>query len=52
MTNKIETISVRVSPKEKEIIKAAAAAKDMTVSKYLYRLIFGHTEEGAADVSA
>ncbi len=37
---KTETLTIKVSPEEKEKIKALAADADQTVSKYLYRLIF------------
>ncbi len=39
-STKSETLTIRVSPEDKERIKAAAEAQDMTVSKYLYRLLF------------
>ena len=37
---KTESIAIKVSPEEKEKIKALAAEADQTVSKYLYNLIF------------
>lgn len=45
MAVKTETIAIKVSPEEKELIKRSAEEKDMTVSKYLYRIIFGKQEE-------
>ena len=41
MEKKTETLTIKVSPTEKEMIKKYAATADQTVSKYLYRLIFG-----------
>lgn len=41
MAVKTETLTIKVSPEEKEIIKKLAEAADMTVSKYLYGQIFG-----------
>lgn len=40
MKTKTETVAIRVTPEEKERLKALAAADDVTVSKYLYRLVF------------
>lgn len=37
---KTETVAIKVTPEEKEKIKALAAADDVTVSKYLYNLLF------------
>lgn len=37
---KTETLTIRVAPREKEQIKAAADKQDMTISKYLYRILF------------
>ena len=36
-TTKAETITIRVTPEEKEKIKALAEAADQTVSKWLYK---------------
>lgn len=36
MAIKTETLTIKVSPEEKEKIKALAAKQDQTVSKYLY----------------
>jgi hypothetical protein len=44
MATKTETLSIKVAPEEKEQIKHEAAAADMTVSKYLHRLIFTEKE--------
>ena len=40
MATKTETLTIKVSPEEKDKIKALAAEKDWTVSKLLYNLIF------------
>lgn len=40
MAVKTETVTIKVSPEEKEEIKSLAAAADQTVSKYLYRQLF------------
>lgn len=40
MATKTETIAIKVAPEEKEKIKKLAAAADVTVSKYLYNIIF------------
>lgn len=40
MAIKTETLTIKVSPEEKEQIKALAAEADITVSKYLYRMLF------------
>ena len=37
MSIKTETLTIKVSPEEKEMIKKLANTADMTVSKYLYR---------------
>lgn len=37
---KTETIAIKVAPAEKELIKKLAQEQDITVSKYLYRIIF------------
>lgn len=42
---KTETVAIKVTPEEKEKIKAAAAAQDITVSKYLYNLLFKIKED-------
>jgi hypothetical protein len=39
-STKTETIAIKVTPEEKRKIKELAAKQDVTVSKYLYRLIF------------
>ena len=44
MATKIECVSIKVSPEEKERIKELAAAADQTVSKYLYNLIIKEME--------
>lgn len=45
MATKTETVAIKVTPEEKQTIKEDAAAADMTVSKYLHRLIFSQEEE-------
>lgn len=40
MATKTETIAIKVTPEQKEEIKKLAEAQDMTVSKYLYNIIF------------
>lgn len=40
MATKTETITIKVSPEEKKLIKELAAKEDVTVSKLLYRMIF------------
>ena len=40
MAVKTETLTIKVSPEEKEIIKQLAEKADQTVSKYLYNKIF------------
>ena len=39
MAVKTETIGVKVSPEEKQVIKELAQTQDITVSKLLYRII-------------
>lgn len=36
---KTETVTIKVTPEEKEIIKKLAEKEDVTVSKLLYRLM-------------
>jgi hypothetical protein len=40
MATKTETVGVKVTPEEKEKLKQLAEAADMTISKYLHRIIF------------
>jgi len=40
MAIKTETLAIKVAPEEKEKIKKLAADADVTVSKYLYNLLF------------
>ena len=44
MATKTETLTIKVSPEEKEQIKLLAAEKDWTVSKYLYNKLFKEEE--------
>lgn len=37
---KSETLTLKVTPEEKELVKKLAEEQDFTVSKYLHRLIF------------
>lgn len=39
MAVKTETLTIKVSPEEKEQIKELATKDDVSVSKYLYRLL-------------
>lgn len=39
MATKTETLGFKVTPEEKEIIKAEAERQDITVSKLIYRLV-------------
>jgi predicted transcriptional regulator len=45
MATKTETISIKVSPEDKQKIKELAAKQDITVSKLLYKLIFKQEEK-------
>lgn len=45
MAIKTETLTIKVSPEEKEMIKQEAERQDISVSKLLYRLIFKKEEE-------
>lgn len=42
---KTETVTIRVTPKDKEIIKRLAAIKDQTVSKWLYNELIKDLKE-------
>lgn len=42
---KTETLTIKVSPEEKEKIKMLAAEKEWTVSKYLYKILFESEEK-------
>jgi uncharacterized protein (DUF1778 family) len=44
MATKTECIGVKVTPEEKEYIKRLAAEEDITVSKYIYRVLFPRKE--------
>ena len=37
---KTETLTIKVTPEEKELIRKMAAEQDFTVSKLLHRMIF------------
>ena len=39
-STKTETIAIKVTPEEKELIQKLAEKDDVTVSKFLYRIIF------------
>lgn len=39
MATKTEVLGIKVSPEEKELIKAEAIRQDISVSKLLYRVI-------------
>lgn len=45
MATKTETLTIKVSPEEKEMIKELAAEKDWTVSKYLYNRLFKEDQQ-------
>ena len=45
MALKTETLTIKVSPEEKEKIRALAAENDQTVSKYLYNLLIKNLKE-------
>ena len=45
MAVKTETLSIKVSPEEKQMIKDLAEKEDITISKYLYRMIFKKEEK-------
>ena len=44
MATKTESVAIKVTPEEKQIIKNEAAAADVTVSKFLHRLVFSSLE--------
>ena len=48
MPQKTETLTIKVSPEEKEKIKMLAAQKEWTVSKLLHKLLF-ESEENKND---
>ena len=43
-STKTASISIKVTPEEKEKIRELAEKQDVTISKYLYRLIFPKDE--------
>lgn len=45
MAAKTETLTIKVTPEEKEKIKQLAEDADMTVSKLLHRIIFPKQED-------
>lgn len=45
MPTKVDTLTIRVSAEEKELVKALAAEKDQTVSKYLYNLLIKNIKQ-------
>ena len=45
MATKTETVTIKVTPEEKEKIKKLAEEQDITVSKLLYRMIFQKGEK-------
>lgn len=40
MATKTETVTIKVTPEEKEYIKQEAEKLDITVSKYLHKIVF------------
>lgn len=45
MAVKTETLTIKVSPEEKELVKRLAAEKDWSVSKWLYNTLIKELEE-------
>lgn len=45
MSIKTETLTIKVNPEEKEIVKQLAADKDQTVSKFLYNMLIKNIKE-------
>lgn len=45
MAVKTETLTIKVSPEEKEKVKRLAAEKDWSVSKWLYNTLIKNLEE-------
>lgn len=45
MAVKTETLTIKVSQEQKELVKQLAAEKDQTVSKYLYNLLIKELEK-------
>lgn len=45
MAVKTETLTIKVSPEEKELVKLMAEKEDITVSKLLYRLLIKNIQE-------
>ena len=51
MAVKTEAVAIKVSPEEKEKIKRLAEKEDMTVSKYLYKLLIKNIQEEKEDAN-
>lgn len=45
MAIKTETIAIKVSAEEKELVRRLAAQEDQTVSKWLYNALIKHLEK-------
>jgi hypothetical protein len=45
MAVKTETLAIKVSPEEKELVQKLAQEKDITVSKLLYKMLIMNLEE-------
>ena len=45
MAVKTETLTIKVSPEEKELVKRLAAEKDWSVSKWLYNTLIKELED-------
>lgn len=45
MAVKTETLTIKVSPEEKELVKRLAAEKDWSVSKWLYNTLIKNLED-------
>lgn len=46
MATKTETITIKVTPEEKELIKDLADKANTTVSRYLYKMVFDIVKGG------
>ena len=46
-STKTETIAIKVTPEEKELIQKLAERDDVSVSKFLYRIVFKEVQKDA-----
>ena len=44
-STKTETIAIKVTPEEKELIQKLAERDDVSVSKFLYRIVFKEVQK-------